>query len=240
MAAPCLSAGKSAATSQALLNQPYGIGIIPHSSIREPCSLVEQAIARTLRGHMALLDELPACGMDAQDFPAVPVGNRDFCAAILKAKVEGLIGNQGNRIRREEDKLTVGPPAAAAKQSLLRLITLILPEGDQEILYRLVLQRDDFGLHNIPTDVEEAGELSLASVYDWEAGCIIPATLPEILFSIDRCYLIIDEKGGPSVHMHSDLELEPERRAQNQRYSVGFLNVCQPPFSIPVSSPSYS
>lgn len=40
--------------------------------------------------------------------------------------------------------------------------------------------------------------------------------------------------------MRSDLELEPERRAQNQRYSVGFLNVCQHSFSIPVSSPSYS
>lgn len=167
--------------------------------------------------HMALLDELPACGMVAQDFPAVPVGNRDFCAAILKAKVEGLIGNQGNRIRREEDKLTVGPPAAAAKQSLLRLIPLILPEGDQEILYRLVLQHDDFGLHSIPTDVEEAGELRLASVYDWEAGCIIPVTLTEILFSIDGCCLIVDERGKPSVQTLSDVDLEPERRAQNQQ-----------------------
>lgn len=43
------------------------------------------------------------------------------------------------------------------------------------------------------------------------------------------CYRIFDEKGEPSVYMQSDLELEPERRAQNQRYSVGFLNVCQTP-----------
>lgn len=166
---------------------------------------------------MALLDELPACGVVAQDSPAVPVGNRDFCVAILKAEVEGLIGSQGNRIGWEEGKLTVDPLAAAAKQSLLRLMPLILPEGDQEVLYRLVLQHDDFGLHNISIDVEEAVQLSLTSVYHWEAGCIIPATLTETLFSIDGCYLIVDERGKPSVQTLSDVDLEPERRAQNQQ-----------------------
>lgn len=66
-------------------------------------------------------------------------------------------------------------------------------------------------------------------MYDWETGCIIPVILTKIEFSIDGCYLIVDEKGELWVHMRSDLELEPERRAQNQRYSVGFLNVCQTP-----------
>lgn len=158
-------------------------------------------------------------------FPLPPAGNRDFCIAMLKAKVEGLIGNQGDRIGWEEDKLTVGPLAAAAKQSLLCLIPLILPEGDNEVLYRLVLQHDDFGLHNISVDVDEAGELSLTSVYDWETGCIIPVILTEIEFSIAGCDLIVDENGEPSVHFRSDQEREPERCSKNQRYSADFLNV---------------
>ncbi|KAG6362093.1 hypothetical protein INS49_010322 [Diaporthe citri] len=164
-------------------------------------------------------------------FPLHPAGNRDFCIAMLEAKFEGLIGNQGDRIGWEEDKLTVGPLASAAKQSLLRLIPLILPEGDDEVLYRLVLQHDDFGLHSISVDVDEAGELSLTSVYDWETGCIIPVILSEIEFSIAGCRLIVDEKGEPSVHLRSDQEREPERSAQNQRYSADFLNAiyeCSP------------
>ncbi|KAI7783175.1 uncharacterized protein LA080_012471 [Diaporthe eres] len=85
-------------------------------------------------------------------FPLPPAGNRDFCIAMLKAKVEGLVGSEEG--------------------------------GDDEVLYRLVLQHDDFGLHNIPVDVDEAGELSLTSVYDWGTGCIIPVILTEIEFSI--------------------------------------------------------
>lgn len=120
---------KSAATSKALLSQTSDIEITPHSSSQKSCSLVEQATPGNFRRHMALLDELPAGGVVTQDFPAAPLGKRDFCVTILKAKVEGLIGNQCDRIGWEEDKLTVGPLAPAAKQSLLRLIPLILPEG---------------------------------------------------------------------------------------------------------------
>lgn len=164
-------------------------------------------------------------------FPQSPAGNRDFCIAMLKAKVEGLGGSQGDRIGREEDKLTVGPLASAAKQSLLRLIPLIHPEGHEEVLYRIVLQQGDFGLHNASVDEYEAGELRLTSVRDWEADCIIPVVLTEIKFSIPGCDLIVDEKGEPSVHTRLDKEREPEREpergAQNQRYSVEFLNVRQ-------------
>lgn len=168
-------------------------------------------------------------------FPLPPTANRDFCIAMLKAKVEGLIGNEGDSIGWEEDKLTVGPLAFAAKQSLLRFIPLMLPEGDDEVLYRLVLQHDDFGIHNMSVDVDEAGEPSLTSVYDWETGCIVPIILTEIEFSIAGCDLIVDEKGEPSVHIRSDLERGPERRLQNQQYSVEFLNVCPTPFSDVVS-----
>lgn len=64
-------------------------------------------------------------------FPLPPAGTRLFCVAILKAELEGLIDNQGNRMWEEEDQLTIGLLAAAAKQSLLRLIPLILPQGDE-------------------------------------------------------------------------------------------------------------
>lgn len=144
---------------------------------------------------------------------------------MLKAKVEGLIGDIGDRIGWEEDNLTVGPRAFAAKQSLLCLIPLVLPEGDEEVLYRFVLQHDDFGIHNMSFDVDEAGEIRLTSVYDWETGCILPIILTEIEFSIAGCDLIVNEEGEPSVHIRSDLERQPERRLQNQQYAVEFLNV---------------
>lgn len=140
----------------------------------------------------------------------------------------------------EEDKLTVGPLASAAKQSLLCLLPPILPICDDEVLSRLVPQHDDFGLHNISFAVDEAAELRLTPVYDWETGGIIPAILTQIEFSIAGCDLIVDEKGHPSAHARSDQERQPERSAQNQQYSVEFLNVCQAPFSGPVSSPTCS
>lgn len=168
-------------------------------------------------------------------FTLPSASNRDFYIAMLKAKVEGLIANQGDRIGWEEDKLTVGPLASAAKQSLLRLITLILPEGDDEVLYRLVLQHDDFGLHNMSIDVDEEEELSLTSVYDWETGCIIPVILTEIEFSLSGCDLIVDERGEPSVRSRLDQEREPERSVKNQRYSADLLNVSPAPFSSSVS-----
>lgn len=151
--------------------------------------------------------------------PLHPAGSRDFCIAMLKAKVEGLIGYQGDRIGWDEDKLTVGPLASAAKQSLLRLIPLSLPEGDDEALYyRLVLQHDDFGIHNISVDEDEAGELSLTSVYDWETGCIIPIILTEISSLLPDATWSSTRKGEPSVHLRSDQERDPERAVQNQQY----------------------
>lgn len=107
-------------------------------------------------------------------------------------------------------------------------------------MYRLVLQHDDFGIHNMSVDVAQAGEISLTSVYDWETGCIIPLILAEIDFSVAGCDLIVDENGQPSVHTRPDLECETERRAQNQRYSVEFLNVRQASLSDPVSYLTWS
>lgn len=50
----------------------------------------------------------------------------------------------------EDDNNTVGPIAAVAKQSLLRLIPHIMPaDSSQASLYRLVVDHGDFGIHNM-------------------------------------------------------------------------------------------
>lgn len=56
---------KLAAISEALLTQISDMEIAPHSSSQKPCSLVERSTPGNLRRHMALLDELPACGVAA-------------------------------------------------------------------------------------------------------------------------------------------------------------------------------
>lgn len=171
-------------------------------------------------------------------FPIPPAATRDFCISMLKAKVEGLIGDIGESIGWAMDNQVVGPRAFAAKQSLLRLIPLILPaEGDNdEVLYRFVLQHDDFGVHNMSVYVDEqTRDLRLNSVYDWETGCIVPAILSEIEFLIyGRDFkLLVNEKGEPSVeYTPPDVELEPERRVQDQQHAVEFVNVSPPPYTL--------
>lgn len=171
-------------------------------------------------------------------FPLPPAATRDFCISMLKAKVEGLIGDLGDSIGWAIDKQTVGPRAAAAKQSLLRLIPLILPAecDNDDMLYRFVLQHDDFGVHNMSVYVDErTGDLKLNSVYDWETGCIVPLILSEIEFLIyGRDFkLLVDEKGEPSVmYAPPGVELEPERRVQDQQHAVEFMNVGLPTYTL--------
>ena len=97
----------------------------------------------------------------------------------------------------ESDNETVGPVAAAAKQSLLRLIPYILPEekADKPVLYRLVLDHGDFGIHNMSITKDES---KVTSLFDWETGCIVPAILsdPEMAVTVD---LVADENASPSI-----------------------------------------
>ncbi|KAF9516853.1 hypothetical protein BS47DRAFT_1390437 [Hydnum rufescens UP504] len=56
----------------------------------------------------------------------------EFCIALFASKIEATIGNIGDIIGREGHNNTVGPIAAAAKQSPLRLIPYIIPtDSDQ-------------------------------------------------------------------------------------------------------------
>ncbi|EHK44130.1 hypothetical protein TRIATDRAFT_265731 [Trichoderma atroviride IMI 206040] len=72
-----------------------------------------------------------------------------------------------------DDNNTVGPIAAAARRSLLRLIPHITPKGDDEnVLYRFVLEHGDFGIHNMSIAMDLNQQPFITSVYDWETGCI--------------------------------------------------------------------
>jgi hypothetical protein len=99
----------------------------------------------------------------------------------------------------EDDNNTVGPVAAAAKQSLLRLIPHIMPaDSDQISPYRLVLDHGDFGIHNMSITMDANGQPLVTSLYDWETGCIVPAILsdPSMAVAVD---LVTDENAAPSI-----------------------------------------
>jgi hypothetical protein len=67
----------------------------------------------------------------------------------------------------EDDHNTVGPVAAAAKQSLLRLIPHIMPAGDDEnLLYRSVIEHGDFGVHNISIAMDANSQPLATSLFD--------------------------------------------------------------------------
>ncbi|GAM89005.1 hypothetical protein ANO11243_070390 [Dothideomycetidae sp. 11243] len=129
-------------------------------------------------------------------FPIPVAPTREFCVTLFTSKIEATIRNVGDMIGWEEDELTVGPLAAAAKASLLRFIPHMLP-ADEPQLYRLVLDHGDFGIHNMTIDLVN-DHPHITSLFDWERGCIVPAILsdPELAVIVD---LVTDEKANPSV-----------------------------------------
>ena len=108
-----------------------------------------------------------------------------------------MIKNIGNMIGWEDDNEVVGPIAAAAKQSLLRLVPHILPEDDETSLYRLVFEHGDFGIHNVWIAKNSNGQPSITSIFDLETGCIAPAILSDPLMAV-AVDLVVDEKSNPS------------------------------------------
>ncbi|KAJ6494847.1 hypothetical protein C8R47DRAFT_974143 [Mycena vitilis] len=126
--------------------------------------------------------------------PIIIAPTRHFAAQFLTKKVEEVIKNEGDMIGWGSDHTVVGPIAARAKESLLRIIPLVLPrDGDQNSLYRLVLDHDDFGLHNMSIADE-----SVTSVFDWDTAHIVPAILsdPQLVLWGE---LTVDEDGAPIV-----------------------------------------
>lgn len=129
---------------------------------------------------------------------------REFCLTLFTSKIEATIKNVGDMIGWEDDNNTVGPIAAAAKQSLLRLVPHIIPAENGRIsLYRLVLDHGDFGIHNMSITRDTNYKPLVTSVYDWETGCIVPAILSDPLMAVS-VNLSADENAAPSVSRFTD------------------------------------
>lgn len=150
---------------------------------------------------------------------------RSFCIELFRARIEAIIRNEGDVIGFSDSPYKVSNRLLKAKLTLLRVIPYLLPEVDDERLYRFVLQHDDLGLHNMCVFVDESGQASLTSIYDWETTNIVPVILSEFDFSIAGCDLRVDEGGRPWVHIRSPSEAEPQRLAKNQQHSEDFLKV---------------
>ncbi|KAG5351023.1 hypothetical protein C0989_008251 [Termitomyces sp. Mn162] len=83
-----------------------------------------------------------------ESLPAPVAPTREFWLAILISKIDAAIGNVDVIIEWEDDNATIGPIAAKAKESLLRLVHHILPaDNEKSSFYRMVSDHGDFGIH---------------------------------------------------------------------------------------------
>lgn len=155
--------------------------------------------------------------------PVAPT--RECCIALFESKINAIIRNQGDIIGYADDNFTVGPITAAAKQSLLRLIPYILPaDSDKTFLYRLVLEHGDFGIHNMSIALDANSRPLVASVYDWETGCILPAILSDPFMRL-HFDLVEDKNGNPSITRTKE-DTTREDRAEHMRYAREYYKVC--------------
>jgi hypothetical protein len=128
----------------------------------------------------------------------------------------------------EDDNATVGPVAAAAKQSLLQLIPRIIPlHDDGRGLFRLVLEHGDFGIHNMSITKDANGLPLVTSVYDWETACIVPAMLsdPMMRFTVD---LVTNEDAAPSLTRLYD-SATPTDIEEYKIWAEQYFTVCSCP-----------
>lgn len=145
--------------------------------------------------------------------------------------IEATIKDIGEKIGWGDHISTVGPSAFAAKQSLLRFVPHMLPrEGNHDVLYRLVLEHGDFGVHNLAIVRDfKSNEPEITSVYDWEDGCILPAILSDPIMIVNIADLIVDENGAPSVSRltgNKTIEdITPEERAMGMKWSEKYFKV---------------
>jgi hypothetical protein len=125
----------------------------------------------------------------------------------------------------EDDNNTVGPIAAAAKRSLLRLIPYIMPaDNKQTSLYRLVLDHGDFGIHNMSIKIDANGQPLVTSLYDWETGYIVPAILSDPLMAV-TVDLVANKNAAPSITRVSD-DVTPDDHVQYTTWARQYFKVC--------------
>ena len=138
------------------------------------------------------------------------------------------------------DNEVVGPRAAAAKQSLLRLIPHILPQEagaaaaaaphtadaaaadsnkPRPVLYRLVLEHGDFGIHNMSITPDTH---AVTSLFDWETGCFVPAMLSDPLMAV-AVDLTAGVDGAPDITRVGDDATQAER-AEYMRWAQQYVS----------------
>jgi hypothetical protein len=144
---------------------------------------------------------------DSLPLPVAPI--REFCIALFTSKTRATIKNIGDMIGWESGNETVGLIAASAKQSLLHLIPHIMPNEDEAILYRLVVEHGDFGVHNITVTMDANDQPLATSLYDWEMGCIVPAILSDPAMAV-TADLRTDENAAPAVTRLSKISTAEE------------------------------
>ncbi|KIK60090.1 hypothetical protein GYMLUDRAFT_611951 [Collybiopsis luxurians FD-317 M1] len=122
----------------------------------------------------------------------------DFTLELVRSKIEATIKNIGDMIGWEDDHEVIGPVTYAAKQSLLCLLPYIVPRlknlEEEEVIYQLVLDHGDWGIHNIT--ITPAGDIT--SVFDWDVGSITLALLSDPLMAI-LVDLVTDGNGAPTI-----------------------------------------
>lgn len=131
---------------------------------------------------------------------SVPITpTRDFCIALLRAKIEATIANLGDPIGWPQSNNVVGPFAIAAKQSLLRILPYLLPpETRHGTFYRFVVDHGDYAMWNMTSTFDDNGKPLITSVFGWDMSSVIPAIFSELKLSVE-IDLTADEYGNPVI-----------------------------------------
>lgn len=163
---------------------------------------------------------------------------RDFCARLLTAQIEGL-AREAEDTWKDHQEFERGQ-FSAAKTALLGRIIEVLPEdeaGDQGV-YRLVLQHGDFGIHNMTVSVEDE-VAKITSLYDWETGCVVPAILADVGFSLPGFDIGVDTNGKATVNVRTP----GTDQSACEKYANMYLDVSccfsPPPSQSPLTSPPF-
>ncbi|EED22309.1 conserved hypothetical protein [Talaromyces stipitatus ATCC 10500] len=159
--------------------------------------------------------------------PVAITPTRNFCIALFRAKIEATIRNMDDIIGWPQDNNTVGPFAAAAKQSLLRLVPYILPSDNRgNIFYRFVIDHGDYGIWNMTATTDEYEKPYITSVYEWDSSCIVPAIFSDPKF-VTNISFVTDEYANPSIARSSKFKskyIKPARRAKFMAWSRQYFN----------------
>jgi hypothetical protein len=162
------------------------------------------------------------------DIFCIPVApTRDFWEYVPRSKIEATIKELGDMIGWESDEERVGRIALAAKHSIIRAIPLILPQDIVGLhLYRFVLDHGDYGIHNTTIKTDSTGRRRVTSLFDWEAGTIVPAILSDSLVASGPVDLVTDSSGRPSVtripESSSELDLQ-----KYELWAHHYIEVCR-------------